>query len=110
MKVLNTMKKNSIIINTSRGGIINELDLNEALNKNQIFGAGLDVFEIEPMIKDNPLIELNNVVLSPHMAGNDSVSIADTAIESAQSIIDLYHGLWPRGAVINNELEDQWSW
>ena len=81
-----------------------------ALKNNEISGAGLYVFEIVTMIKDNPLIELNNVVLSPHMAGNDSVSIADTAIESAQSIIDLYHGLWPRGAVINYELEDQWIW
>jgi hypothetical protein len=44
------------------------------------------------------------------MAGNDAVSIEDTAIEAAQYIIDLYHGFWPRGAVINNELEDQWSW
>ena len=107
---LSLMKKTAYLINTSRGGLINESDLINALKNNDIAGAGLDVFEIEPMIKDNPLIELNNVVLSPHMAGNDSVSIADTAIESAQSIIDLYHGLWPRGAVINNELEDQWSW
>ena len=107
---LSLMKKTAYLINTSRGGLINESDLINALKNNDIAGAGLDVFEIEPMIKDNPLIELNNVVLSPHMAGNDSVSIADTAIESAQSIIDLYHGLWPRGAVINNELEGQWSW
>jgi phosphoglycerate dehydrogenase-like enzyme len=107
---LSLMKKTAYLINTSRGGLINESDLISALKNNDIAGAGLDVFEIEPITKDNPLIELNNVVLSPHMAGNDAVSIEDTAIEAAQYIIDLYHGFWPRGAVINNELEDQWSW
>ena len=54
---IKTMKKNAIIINTSRGGIINEIDLNKALKKNIIFGAGLDVFEKEPVDKNNPLIK-----------------------------------------------------
>ena len=57
IKVLSTMKKSSIIINTSRGGIVNELDLNEALNKGMIFGAGLDVFEKEPPESNNPLLK-----------------------------------------------------
>ena len=56
--LLKTMKKNCIIINAARGGINNEEDLNKALNENLIFGAGLDVFTIEPPSKDNPL--LNN--------------------------------------------------
>ena len=52
-----TMKRNVIIINTSRGGVINENDLNLALNENIIFGAGLDVFEKEPPDMNNPLLK-----------------------------------------------------
>ena len=65
---LKTMKKNCILINTARGGIINENDLSEALNKNYIFGAGLDVFNNEPPEKNNPLLKSNKVFLSPHTA------------------------------------------
>ena len=60
----NNMKKNSIIVNTSRGGIINEKDLDEALNKEFIFGAGLDVFEKEPPDITNPLLKNKKVLLS----------------------------------------------
>ena len=56
------MKKNAIIINTSRGGIINESDLNKALENNIIFGAGLDVFGKEPIEENNPLINNKKVI------------------------------------------------
>ena len=52
------MKKNAIIVNISRGGVINEKDLNEALNKKIIYGAGLDVFEKEPPDNKNPLLKI----------------------------------------------------
>ncbi len=68
MELLKSMKKNCIIINAARGGIINENDLNEALNKNYIYGAGLDVFETEPPKDDNPLLKNSKVFLSPHTA------------------------------------------
>ena len=54
---LKTMKNTAIIINTSRGGIINETDLDKAINEKIIFGAGLDVFEKEPVDKNNPLLK-----------------------------------------------------
>ena len=63
---LSNMKKSSIIINTARGGVINETDLNDALNKKKIFGAGIDVFESEPVKISNPLLKNNRVILSPH--------------------------------------------
>ena len=66
--VLKTMKKNSIIINTARGGIINELELEKALNEGLIFGAALDVFSKEPVEKNNPLLKNEKVILSPHSA------------------------------------------
>lgn len=67
------MKKTSILINTARGGIVNEGDLYEALKKGEIWGAGLDVFEQEPVPADHPLLTLPNVVTLPHIG---SASIA----------------------------------
>ena len=59
--LLKTMKRNCIIINAARGGIINEIDLDKALNENLVFGAGLDVFETEPPKPHNPLLKNNKV-------------------------------------------------
>jgi phosphoglycerate dehydrogenase-like enzyme len=63
------MKPGAILINTARGGIVNEGDLVEALANNRIAGAGLDVFETEPLPRDSPFLALRNVVLTPHAAG-----------------------------------------
>ena len=63
------MKPGAILINTARGGIVNESDLVQALLTNRIAGAGLDVFETEPLPPDSPLCAMRNVVLSPHAAG-----------------------------------------
>ncbi len=63
------MKPGAILINTARGGIVSESDLVEALLTNRIAGAGLDVFETEPLPADSPLSALPNVVLTPHAAG-----------------------------------------
>lgn len=65
---LNIMKKSAILINTSRGGLINEKDLAEALKKGLIAGAGLDVVAEEPIKKSNPLFDAPNIIFSPHIA------------------------------------------
>ena len=65
---LSAMKPTAIIINTARGAIINETDLITALEQKQIAGAGLDVFEKEPIDSNNRLLKLDNVVLTPHVA------------------------------------------
>ena len=67
-KSLSLMKSSAIIINKCRGGVINEKDLYDHLFTQKIRGAGLDVFEEEPINKENPLINLKNVVLAPHFA------------------------------------------
>ena len=64
------MKSSAFIINIARGAIINESALINSLQQKQITGAGLDVFSAEPLDKDNPLFELDNVFLSPHISGN----------------------------------------
>jgi len=64
------MKEDSFLINTSRGPVVDEAALIEALQSKKIGGAGLDVFETEPLPKDSPLRKLNNVILTPHTAGS----------------------------------------
>ena len=64
------MKKTSFLINTSRGKIVNEKQLISALKKKQIQGAGMDVYESEPIKKDNSLLKLENVVLAPHVGSS----------------------------------------
>ena len=90
LKILKTMKKNSIIVNTARGGIINEKDLDQALKENIIFAAGLDVFEKEPPNPNNPLLKNNKVLLSPHSATFTKECKSRMSIETAQNIIDFF--------------------
>ncbi len=87
---LKVMKKNSIIINTSRGGIVNEKDLNIALNENIIFGAGLDVFEKEPINQDNPLLKNTKVILSPHSATYTNECSSRMSVETVKNIINFF--------------------
>jgi len=90
LDLLKTMKKNCIIINAARGGIINENDLDKALNDNLIFGAGLDVFETEPPKNNNPLLKNDKVFLSPHTAAFTEECMIRMAKETTQNIIDFF--------------------
>ena len=87
---LKNMKKESIVINTARGGVINEEDLNKALNENIIFGAGLDVFEKEPVDKNNPLLSNKKVLLSPHSATFTNECKSRMSLETTKNIIDFF--------------------
>ncbi|MBT4328014.1 MAG: D-glycerate dehydrogenase, partial [Candidatus Nitrosopelagicus sp.] len=69
-KIFKKMKKTSFLINTSRGKIVDEKQLVVALKTKQILGAGMDVYELEPMKKNNPLLKLENVVLAPHVGSS----------------------------------------
>ena len=66
---LSMMKSSAVVINTSRGSVVDESALIDALNKGLISAAGLDVFEKEPVDPDNPLLSMDNVIVTPHMAG-----------------------------------------
>ena len=104
------MRSDSVLINTARGGLVVEEHLLEALTAGRLRGAGLDVFEREPASADNPLFQLDNVVVSSHTAGNDILSMENTGTEAAQCIIDLSRGRWPADAAVNTELERTWKW
>ncbi len=85
-----TMKKNAIIINTSRGGVVNEKDLNSALDNNQIYAAGLDVFEKEPPDLNHPLIKNKKVLLTPHVSALTNECKIRMAKETVNNIIDFF--------------------
>jgi len=88
--LLKNMKRNCIIINAARGGIVNEMDLDKALKENLIFGAGLDVFEIEPPEANNPLLKNDKVFLSPHTAAFTEECMTRMGKETVQNIIDFF--------------------
>ena len=81
------MQPHAILVNCSRGGIINEAALAEALRSGQIAGAGIDVFEAEPPAADHPLFALPNCLLSPHVAGVTEAGMRSMALNVA-AVID----------------------
>ena len=87
-KFLNNMKKEAFIINMSRGPVINENDLIEALENHRIEGAGLDVFNKEPIEINNKLLSLDNTILTPHALCWTDEWFSDIADEAIQSILD----------------------
>jgi len=94
-KYLNLMKETAYLINTSRGDLIDEHALINALSENRIAGAALDVFKKEPLTADNPLLSFSNVIVSPHVAGSTKESNERIAIAAAQAIIDTFNGKTP---------------
>jgi glyoxylate reductase len=103
-KELKKMKKKSFLINTSRGSIINETSLIKALKNKWIAGAGLDVFEIEPLPKHNKLLKLKNVILLPHL-GSATVQTRNQMSEVAA--INLHNILSNKKPIflVNTELQ-----
>jgi phosphoglycerate dehydrogenase-like enzyme len=89
------MKPGAVIVNTSRGGIIDEAALADALKAGTIGGAGIDVFEAEPPPADHPLFALDNVVLGPHVAGVTEASMKHMALHCAQVVETILSGERP---------------
>jgi glyoxylate reductase len=93
------MKPTSVLINTARGGIVNEVALYEALKTNQIWAAGLDVFEKEPVAADHPLLALPNVVALPHIGSASINTRLKMAHLAAANLIQGVHGETPKHLV-----------
>ena len=104
------MKPTTVLINTARGPLINESDLCTALAQGRLRGAGLDVFEVEPLPADSPLIGMPNVLLSGHVAGLDCESHRDTFAMAADTVISLHQGGWPAERIQNLKNVDGWTW
>jgi len=101
---LGRMKKTAYLVNTARGGIINEKALYDALSRNQIAGAALDVFDQEPTPPDNPLLTLPNFICAPHMAGVTREAVDRMAVVTVQNLLSVLDGKPNRENVVNKEV------
>ncbi len=102
-KAIHQMEKRPLIVNTSRGPIIDEMALIEALKGGLVSGVGLDVLEKEPPDPQSPLLEMENVIFSPHVGFYSEESIRELNRRTAESVADVLLGKWPR-SVVNREV------
>jgi D-3-phosphoglycerate dehydrogenase len=89
------MKPGAVLINTSRGGVVDQAALIEALRSGRLSGAGLDVQIPEPPSKDNALLQMDNVVLTPHYASTTVEAMRDLAAKVSRQVIQFLRGEWP---------------
>lgn len=94
-RLLGMMKSSSYLVNTSRGTVVDEKALIQALEQNHISGAALDVFEEEPPALKNPLLKMNNVITTAHTAGLNRDCERKLAIQAAQAIVDYFQDKEP---------------
>jgi len=106
---LGWMKLEAFLVNTSRGGILDETVLIQYLKEKKIAGAGLDVFAQEPPEKDNSLKELDNVILTPHTAALTRECVVRLAVEAVQATLDVFGGKKPDG-IVNPEVLAKPRW
>ena len=97
------MKDGVFLVNTSRGPIIEESALAEALRRGKVWGAGLDVFEQEPLPPGSPLREFDNLILTPHVGANSEESRDDLYRAGYQIAVDVQQSRWPQ-SVVNPEV------
>ena len=104
------MKPTAFLINTARGPIVDQKALTEVLQARRIAGAGLDVLEQEPPDADDPILELDNVILAPHALCWTDQCFAGNGAADVRAVIEIQHGREPRG-VVNREVlaSDHWK-
>jgi D-3-phosphoglycerate dehydrogenase len=101
---LASMKKTAFVVNTARGNIVDESALYHALKSGSIAGAGIDPFVVEPAGPNEPLFELDNIIVSPHSAGVTKESLFRMGAAAAQNILDQFDGRLNPENVINKEV------
>jgi lactate dehydrogenase-like 2-hydroxyacid dehydrogenase len=100
------MKPTSFLINTARGPIVDQKALTRVLTERRIAGAGLDVLEAEPPAPDDPILKLDNVILTPHALCWTDQCFAGNGAADVKAVLDIQHGRAPRG-VVNRAVLDQ---
>src|SRR6056300_155625 len=98
------MKSTSILINCARGGIVNEKALYDALTNNKIRSAGLDVYDDEPSTSSNPLFGLDNILLSPHIAGVTQEATIRMSKQAVQNVLDVFDNKVDPDVIINKNV------
>jgi D-3-phosphoglycerate dehydrogenase len=96
---LSLLRPDVILINTSRGAVMDEMALAQWLAANPNAGAGLDVFSAEPLRLDHPLLGLGNVVLTPHSAASSEAALRRMALDVAEGVVDVLCGRMPKNLV-----------
>ncbi len=109
MQCFEKMKSDAFVVNASRGGVVNEDDLVEALEKGMIKGAGLDVFQNEPPSRDNPLLKMHNVILTPHSAALTRECVVEMAVSAVDRVLDVFNHFIPDN-IVNPEVLEQEQW
>lgn len=104
------MKPGAVLINTARGGLVVEEDLLAALRSGHLAGAAVDVLAQEPPEANHPLLALDNVIVSSHVASCDSRAMVDMPLEAAWNIRELAAGRWPEAAIVNPAVRPRWTW
>jgi D-3-phosphoglycerate dehydrogenase len=102
-RALTLMKSSVLLVNTGRGGLIDHNALAKALKEKRLAGAGLDVFDREPAPMDHMLMQLPNVIITPHIAFYSEESLQDLLVQTAENTADVLTGRRP-GAVVNEEV------
>jgi D-3-phosphoglycerate dehydrogenase len=98
------MKPTAFIVNTARGGIIDEFALRDALTSGKLAGAGIDVFDKEPPAADNPIFGLSNTIVSAHMAGVTLESMDRMAVTTVKNILSVLDGTPNKENAVNREV------
>ena len=90
------MKPDAVLVNAARGGVLVEADLAKAIRQGRLRGAGIDVFSVEPITPDNPLLGLDTVVLTPHLGALDALGFAPSIMRMMENLLAVQNGTPPR--------------
>ena len=93
------MKPNAVFVNTSRGAVVDQKALYEALKNSRIFAAAIDVTETEPIPADDPLLTLNNIIIAPHIGSSSFVTRTKIAVMAAENLLAGLRGEIPPNCV-----------
>ena len=109
MRLLALMKPTAYVINTARGPVVDQRALHRALDDGTIAGAGLDVFEVEPCPADEPIFQLDNVVVAPHSLCWTDECFAGNGAADIRAALEVMHGRVPAG-IVNRDVVNQAAW
>jgi D-3-phosphoglycerate dehydrogenase len=101
---LSRMKRGAVLVNTARGTLVDEAALEAALRSGHLGAAGLDVLRVEPMVQGLSMLELDNLVVTPHVAASTAEGLQRMAWDAAGNVLDFLAGRVDRDAVVNGEV------